>query len=119
MTSLPEKLAEISRSAGVRSAYGDPVLVDGITIVPVALVYYGFGGGEGESAEGAGSGGFGGPGHGAGGGGGGVSIPVGAYVKSEGAVRFEPNVISVLAVGIPFVWVVGKTLSHVIRALKK
>jgi uncharacterized spore protein YtfJ len=118
MTSLPEKLAEISRSAGVRSAYGDPVLVDGITIVPVALVYYGFGAGEGESTQGSVSG-MGGPGHGAGGGGGGVSIPVGAYVKSEGRVRFEPNVISLLAVGIPFVWVVGKTLGHLIRALKK
>ena len=28
-------------------------------------------------------------------------------------------VISLLAVGIPFVWVVGKTLSHIIKALKK
>ncbi len=110
MTSLPEKLAEISRSAGVKTAYGDPVQVDGISLVPVALVYYGFGGGEGDSVE---------NGAGSGGGGGGMSLPIGAYVKSGGTVRFEPNVISLLAVGIPFVWVAGKAISRVIRALKR
>ncbi|MDJ0324516.1 hypothetical protein QMG61_12190 [Cryobacterium sp. PH31-AA6] len=110
MTSLPEKLAEISRSAGVKTAYGDPVQVDGISLVPVALVYYGFGGGEGDSVD---------NGAGSGGGGGGMSLPIGAYVKSGGSLRFEPNVISLLAVGIPFVWVAGKAISRVIRALKR
>ena len=110
MTSLPEKLAEISRSAGVKTAYGDPVQVDGISLVPVALVYYGFGGGEGDSAE---------TGKGSGGGGGGMAFPIGAYVKSGGSLRFDPNLISLLAVGIPFVWVAGKAISRVIRALKR
>jgi hypothetical protein len=40
-------------------------------------------------------------------------------VKSGGAARFEPNVISLLAVGIPFVWVAGKAVARIIRALKK
>jgi uncharacterized spore protein YtfJ len=54
MTSLPEKLAETFRSAGVKSAYGDPVQIDGATVLPVALVYYGFGGGDtGEAGGGA------------------------------------------------------------------
>ncbi|TFC33233.1 hypothetical protein [Cryobacterium sp. TMT2-14] len=110
MTSLPEKLADISRTAGVRSAYGDPVQVDGVTLIPVALVYYGFGGGEGDSAA---------TGSGSGGGGGGASLPIGAYVKSGTTVRFEPNVISLLAVGIPFLWVAGKAVSRVVRALKR
>lgn len=110
MTSLPEKLADISRTAGVRSAYGDPVQVDGVTLIPVALVYYGFGGGEGDSTA---------TGNGSGGGGGGASLPIGAYVKSGTTARFEPNVISLLAVGIPFLWVAGKALSRVIRALKR
>jgi uncharacterized spore protein YtfJ len=110
MTSLPERLADISRSAGVRSAYGDPVQVDGVTLIPVALVYYGFGGGEGDSAA---------TGSGSGGGGGGASLPIGAYVKSGTTARFEPNVISLLAVGIPFVWVAGKTVARIIRALKR
>ena len=109
MTNLALKLAENAGSIGVRSAYGDPVQIEGVTIVPVALVQYGFGGGgEGDETEGA-----------AGGGGGGMSIPIGAYVKSGGAARFEPNVISLLAVGIPFVWVAGKAIARIIRALKK
>jgi uncharacterized spore protein YtfJ len=112
MTSLPEKLAELSRTAGVRSAYGDPIDLDGVRIVPVALVYYGFGAGEADGPTD-------GQGKGSGGGGGGMSVPIGAYVKSAGTVRFEPNVVSLLAVGIPFLWVAGHALSRVIRALKK
>lgn len=109
MTNLALKLAENARSVGVKSAYGDPVQIDGVTLVPVALVQYGFGGGDaGETDDGAG-----------GGGGGGMSVPIGAYVKSGGTVRFEPNVISLLAVGIPFLWVAGKTLARIIRALKR
>ena len=109
MTNLALKLAENAGSIGVRSAYGDPVQIEGVTIVPVALVQYGFGGGgEGDEADGA-----------AGGGGGGMAIPIGAYVKSGGAARFEPNVISLLAVGIPFVWVAGKAVARIIRALKR
>ncbi|TFB68176.1 hypothetical protein E3O06_16885 [Cryobacterium glaciale] len=108
MTSLPEKLAETFRSAGVKSAYGEPVQIDGVTLVPVALTYYGFGGGD------AGEGGAG-----SGGGGGGVSLPIGAYVKSGGTARFEPNVIALLAVGVPFLLVAGRALARVIRALKK
>ncbi|WP_104200871.1 hypothetical protein [Cryobacterium sp. Y29] len=109
MTSLPEKLAETFRSAGVRSAYGDPVQIDGVTLIPVALSYYGFGGGD------AGEGGA----VGSGGGGGGVSLPIGAYVKSGGTARFEPNVIALLAVGVPFLLVAGRALARIIRALKK
>jgi uncharacterized spore protein YtfJ len=109
MTSLPEKLAETFRSAGVKSAYGDPVQIDGVTLIPVALSYYGFGGGD------AGEGGA----VGSGGGGGGVSLPIGAYVKSGGTARFEPNVIALLAVGVPFLIVAGRALARVIRALKK
>jgi len=106
MTSLPEKLADTFRSAGVKAAYGDPVQIDGATLIPVALAWYGFGGGEaGEQ--------------GAGGGGGGASLPIGAYVKSAGTARFEPNVIALLAVAVPFILVSGRALSHIIRALKK
>jgi len=109
MTNLALKLAENARSIGVRSAYGDPVQIEGVTIVPVALVQYGFGGGgEGDDSAAA-----------AGGGGGGMAIPIGAYVKSGGAARFEPNVISLLAVGIPFVWVSGKAIARIIRAIKR
>ncbi|KFF59905.1 hypothetical protein JF66_08110 [Cryobacterium sp. MLB-32] len=106
MTSLPEKLADTFRSAGVKAAYGDPVQIDGVTLIPVALAWYGFGGGDaGEQ--------------GSGGGGGGASVPIGAYVKSAGTVRFEPNVIALVAAAVPFILVTGHALSHIIRVLKK
>jgi hypothetical protein len=109
MTNLALKLAENARSAGVKTAYGDPVEIDGTTIVPVAVSYYGFGGGgDAESPDGMG-----------GGGGGGMSAPIGAYLKSGGRVHFEPNVIALLAVGIPFVSATGWALARIVRALKK
>jgi uncharacterized spore protein YtfJ len=109
MTNIALKLAEATRSFGVKSAYGEPVEIDGVTIIPVAFVQYGFGGGGDENGGDAEMGG---------GGGGGMSIPVGAYVKSAGGVRFDPNLVSLLAVGIPFMWVAGKALARIIRALK-
>jgi uncharacterized spore protein YtfJ len=110
MTNLAEKLAEATRSVGVTASYGDPVEVDGATIIPVAYVWYGFGAGEDTSNQ---------EGGGSGGGGGGASVPIGAYVKTGDVVRFDPNIISLLAVGIPFVWVAGRALARVIRALKR
>lgn len=114
MSNLVLKLAENVRSAGVKSAYGDPVDIEGVTLIPVALVQYGFGGGGGDDRSGGS-----GSGSGSGGGGGGMSLPIGAYVASGGTVRFEPNVISLLIVGIPFVWVTGRALARIIHALKR
>ncbi|ODA90891.1 hypothetical protein ATY41_08240 [Leifsonia xyli subsp. xyli] len=91
------KLAETLSSSGVKSVYGEPVVVDGTTIVPVAAVKFGFGGSVGDDEDG--------PGRSGGGGGGGVAVPFGAYVSDEAGVRFRPNLITLLAVGIPFVWV--------------
>lgn len=93
-------------SFGVKAAYGEPQDVDGVSITPVALTWAGFGGGADQDENG-------------GGGGGGVSIPLGVYVRREEGLRFEPNIVALLAVAIPFVWVAGRALSRVIRALKK
>ncbi|HEY5224779.1 MAG TPA: spore germination protein GerW family protein [Microbacteriaceae bacterium] len=110
MANLTLQLAETVKNAGVRSVYGDPVELDGVTIVPVALVAFGFGGGSDSGDEETAA---------SGGGGGGYSVPIGAYVRDRNGMRFEPNLISLLAVGIPFVCVAGRALSKVIRALKK
>lgn len=91
---------------GVKSAYGEPQDVDGVSITPVALTWAGFGGGSDQESNG-------------GGGGGGMSIPLGVYVRREEGLRFEPNIVALLAVGIPFVCVAGRALARVIRALKK
>lgn len=119
MTKLALELADKFKAVGVTTVYGDAVDVDGEKLVPVALAWYGFGAGEGEAEADTASKANAGHGTGSGGGGGGFAIPVGAYIKTRQGLRFEPNVVSLVAVGIPFVWAVGKALSLVIRALKK
>lgn len=111
MASITKQIADTVTSVGVHAAYGDPVDLDGTTIVPVAIVSYGFGAGEGgESEDGELT---------TGGGGGGFACPTGAYVTRDGYTRFEPNTIALLTVGIPFVWVAGRSIARLIRALKR
>lgn len=111
MSNITKQLAETVSKSGVSAAYGEAVDVEGTTIIPVASVWYGFGAAEGGSGSDSSEA--------AGGGGGGASVPVGAYVTRDGYTRFEPNLIALLAVGIPFVCVAGRALARVIRALKK
>lgn len=109
MPNIALELGKNAGSLGVSSAYGGTQTVDGAEFTPVALTWTGFGGGSG-GAEGA---------EGEGGGGGGVAIPLGVYIRREEGLRFEPNLVSLLAVAIPFVWVAGRAVSRIIRALKK
>ncbi len=106
MPNIALELGQQVASLGVKSSYGEAQDVDGVSITPVALTYSGFGGGSGSDGT-------------QGGGGGGISIPVGVYVRREEGLRFEPNIVTLLVVGVPFVWVAGRALSRVIRALKK
>lgn len=106
MPNIALELGKQSASLGVKSAYGEQQDVDGIRVIPVALTWSGFGGGEDESGNGAG-------------GGGGWAVPLGAYIRRGDDLRFDPNLISLLMVAIPFVWVAGRTLVRVIRALKR
>ncbi|MFD4420193.1 hypothetical protein ACFWN7_01665 [Agromyces sp. NPDC058484] len=110
MAELVLELAETVAGVGVKTSYGETLDIDGTKVVPVALGYYGFGGGGGSDQKGD---------QGSGGGGGGISIPLGAYVGRRGDVRFEPNLIGLLLVATPLVWVTGKALKAVIRALKR
>jgi len=114
MTELVVELADKVGGVGVKTSYGDAVDIGGSTVVPVALGYYGFGGGSGSGSMDE----KGGTGEGSGGGGGGVSIPLGAYIGRGGDVRFEPNLIGLLLAATPLVWVLGKSLRWIIRALK-
>jgi hypothetical protein len=106
MPNIALELGKQSASLGVHSAYGEQQDVDGVRIIPVAFTWSGFGGGSDEAGNG-------------GGGGGGYAVPLGAYIRKGDDLRFEPNVVAFLAVAIPFVWVCGRTLTRVIRALKK
>ncbi|MGM7665671.1 hypothetical protein [Microbacterium sp. A93] len=113
MPNIAVELGKQAASFGVKSAYGEPQDVDGVSITPVALTMSGFAGGAGGAGDGEGAG------NGEGGTGGGISIPLGVYVRREEGLRFEPNLVTLLAVGIPFVCVAGRALARVIRALKK
>lgn len=110
MPNISKQIADTVSSVGVHAAYGDPVELDGTTIVPVAIASYGFGAGEGGAEA---------QGEGSAAGGGGFACPIGAYVTRDGYTRFEPNTVVLLAVGIPFVCVAGRAIARVIRALKR
>jgi hypothetical protein len=97
-----------SKHWGVKAAYGEPVTLDGVEIIPVALVHFGFGAGSDGTNDEAG-----------GGGGGGMSVPIGAYVSGPDGPTFRPNAIALLWVLIPLTWVGGKALTSVVKALKK
>jgi uncharacterized spore protein YtfJ len=77
--SLVERLAErVGLHAGAAAVYGTPVERDGVTVIPVAKVRYGFGGGGGSGARGEG-------------GGGGVAMtPVGYVEIRGGTAEFRP-----------------------------
>lgn len=105
MPNIALELGKQTASFGVKSAYGAAQDVDGVSITPVAFAMSGFAGGSAEAGEG--------------GSGGSLSIPLGVYVKREEGLRFEPNIVTLLAVGVPFVWVAGRAISRIVRALKK
>ncbi|MWB97387.1 hypothetical protein [Agromyces seonyuensis] len=118
MAELVVDLANKVTGVGVKTSYGEKIEIDGTTIVPVAIGWYGFGGGEGDVSTGTGEAGEA-PGSGMGGGGGGASIPIGAYVSRDGTVGFEPNVVALAAVSIPLLWVLLRGLKGLIKVLKR
>lgn len=104
-------LLDLFKNLAVSKAYGEPVNLGGQTVVPVALVSFGFGGGsEGDSASGQG---------GSGGGGGGIVIPLGVYTNNNGRTAFRPNTIATLACLVPLVAVTGAAVRRAITAARK
>ncbi len=84
--SFLDRMAErVGSNARAEAVYGSPVERDGVTVIPVAKVRWGFGGGDGTSlGEGAA------PAAGGSGGGGGVMIsPIGYIEIAEGQSRFR------------------------------
>jgi uncharacterized spore protein YtfJ len=79
----PEAISKAHDAITAKRVYGDPYERDGMTLIPAAAVGGGGGGGGGQDAEGQ-------RGSGAGFGVGGR--PVGAYVISNGTVRWEPAI---------------------------
>jgi uncharacterized spore protein YtfJ len=102
---MVEKFGMHARSA---SAYSEPISKDGVTIVPVAKVRWGFGGGGGAK-QGAERGG---------GGGGGMRVtPVGFIEIKDGRSEFKP--IRDAASYVPIIIAGGAAGFFLLRALRK
>jgi uncharacterized spore protein YtfJ len=87
LATLSERLQS---SASVAAVFGEPVRMEGKTIIPVARIAYGFGGGEGSRGSGE-SPDAGKPGDYGGGGGGGVAAsPVGVFEITAEQTIFIP-----------------------------
>jgi|SRR5581483_11753109 uncharacterized spore protein YtfJ len=105
---LQPVLSAVVNQAGAKTVYGEPISVNGTTVVPVARVRCGFGGGSGRNARERDS-------EGGGGGGGFVARPVG-FVEIHGEVaRFvpiiDPQSIAVgVGIGVGLAWFLSKTL---------
>jgi uncharacterized spore protein YtfJ len=81
---LKSIIEPLQESAAVKSVFGEPVVAQGRTIIPVARIAYGFGGGGGKGVR------NGAPGEGEGGGGGVVAIPLGVVEMTDRETRFIP-----------------------------
>lgn len=119
MTTLVERLAELTKDVGVSNVYGEATELNGIQVVPVAMTFHAFGAGEGKGNSAGDNQPFTGEGEGSGGGGIAGTIPLGVYVRDIRGLRFEPNIVVLLAVATPFLWVAGRTLAHLAKATRK
>ena len=125
-----ERIAErVGASANVRAVFGEPIERDGITVIPVARVRWGFGGGAGrgpiavgpgtdtKGAATAGGVDQGLSGMGTGGGGGATADPV-------GYLEIGPDGVSFIPIGVPmpspgFLLAGGAAAAIVLRAISR
>ena len=111
-----DALAErVGGSASARAVFGEPVERDGVTVIPVAKVRWGFGAGGGGGSDKEGQ-----HGEGGGGGGGASAAPVGFIeVTSAGAVyqpiRDPASVAPVIIAACIGAWFVLRALRKLLR----
>jgi uncharacterized spore protein YtfJ len=82
--SLQSMFDPLSKSASVKSVFGEAIAANGKTIIPVARIAYGFGGGSGRNQ------GEPDPREGEGGGGGVYAVPIGVVEVTDSQTRFIP-----------------------------
>ncbi|HLK57828.1 MAG TPA: spore germination protein GerW family protein [Chthonomonadaceae bacterium] len=111
-----ERLGEmLGGNANARTIYGDPVERDGVTVIPVAKVSYGFGGGGGgREREGGGSGG----------GGGLHVVPIGYIEIKNGESTFRPiqqppSVVPIIVAGAFTALIVMRGITRLLRGAKE
>lgn len=118
-TSLLDRIANrLGDNARAEVVFGDPVTQDGVTVIPVAKVRWGFGGGAGAGSDDGKDGEDYGEG---GGGGGGVSAtPIGYIEISNGraeyrAIRDIPGMWPALLGGAVAFWIALRALRGLFR----
>ena len=88
---IDSAVAHLQTTASVKTVYGDPVVIDGKTVIPVARVALGFGGGTGhKKMDGAGSNETAADQAGEGAGGGVIAKPIGVVEISGQETKFIP-----------------------------
>ncbi|MFI9832174.1 GerW family sporulation protein [Streptomyces sp. NPDC051913] len=114
-TTLLERLAEkLGGKATVGAVYGEPITRDGVTVVPVARVSFGFGGGAGHESGAARSA------DGGGGGGGVDARPLGYIEIRNGTAVYKPIRDPWVDIALPLAaMVVGIVGSKSARALAR
>jgi len=114
-----ERMAErVGAKASVRAVFGDPIERDGITVIPVARVRWGFGGGAGRGpiaqdvTSDEGSSGFG-----TGGGGGATADPIGYVEIGPDGATFRPIVSPMPSPG--FILAAGASAALLLRGVAR
>jgi uncharacterized spore protein YtfJ len=108
----------LNATMSARAVFGDPVERDGITVIPVARVRWGFGGGAGAGGDENVAGGE--HGEGSGGGGGAMSSPLGFIEIANGTATFRPindpvAMWPLLIVGSISTWIVFRAVRGLFR----
>lgn len=122
------RLAErIGANVTVKAVFGEPIERDGVTVIPVAKVRWGFGGGAGSAPVAVGPGprdddtaapgGGGQAGSGQGGGGAATADPIGWLEIGPDGAEFKPIVPAMPSPG--FLLAAGATAALVLRGLAK
>ena len=99
-------VSEIERMLNSKTVVGEPITVEGNTLIPLISVGFGFGVGGGEGTEPQK-----GSGHGGGTGGGGGVKPVALVIINDAGVRVEPIKSGTASVLEKVVETIGKTAS--------
>lgn len=112
---LLERLAEkLGGRASVTAVFGEPITRDGVTIIPVAEVRFGFGGGAGREVGATKTGG------GGGGGGGARAKPLGYIEIRDGTTTYKPTRDPWVDVVVPVAaLLVGAALPKAVRAIAR
>lgn len=114
-----EMLAEkVGMQAGAHAIFGDPVEHDGVTVIPVGKVKWGFGGGSGRDSVDDGMDGK--VDEGSGGGGGAMASPLGFIEIRDGRAEFrrvqDPvSVVPVILAAAVAAWVVLRGARKILR----